>query len=630
MKRLLISILLVAGLWSQVQATTVAIVVKDNTSGATIKADTLLGNVCRDILAWTVHYRDLDSVHTPGWWDSTGYALVIFAGTEVATAGAAFNNATVAADSVAKSNVPMMAIGNQFWNEINLGTGVLDNNISDPWYVVNLGPTHWITKTQHDSIVIWVRQGGATTNYALAYPDSINNRGITPLVIARTYMADTSRYLLGVCEAGASIVNTGDNRGTSNQRRSFYGLFQNQAKAMDSCQFYTLFLRTAAWTAGDTANQGLLNNNCISGTFELHDAWAGGSEPEGPYAVYSSGGIRMGHDYDDKISFLQIDSLTLQRKFRNVYRSIACSTVTLRTKVSSATVQYPTSGDSNWVQYWTFVPSRKRLHVTNFPYGTAPVASNTYPAACYYWARIDTVGGISTGDTILWASLAARDTTADVTLEYTDSSLYSRATFAVDTYFSYRLNPARWTSGLMSYDGSCIDYVARNLHDNQNALQPPGVEVGIYSGNSYASITGLPVISIHFSSSSTTDPMPTIAFLYDSLTMASTVGTNPSTDSYNHNNWVSNGSGGALSCVSVSDDAAWLTTTITGDIGQVPFGITAHIDVTGLAAGYYSALVTVQCDDADNSPATYKVALTLTAPTPAQTVEPRSGYRRDH
>jgi hypothetical protein len=255
------------------------------------------------------------------------------------------------------------------------------------------------------------------------------------------------------------------------------------------------------------------------------------------------------------------------------------------------------------------------------------VASNTYPAANYYWARIDTVGGISAGDTASWSSLAARDTLQDVFMEFTDSSNFNFRTFVNGTDYYYNLNALRWQSGLMSYSGSIIDYVARQLSYNQNGSQPPGVEVGIYSGNTYSSVSDMPSVVVRLSASSTTEPEPSISIDNDSLWFTMVEGaSNPTTQT----NVISNGSGGALTCQSFSDDSAW-TNLITYD-DPAPYTISNSISAGGRPAGTYVSTVTVVCDDASNSPQTYKIVLVITSPptvAPEAATQKRTGYRRD-
>jgi hypothetical protein len=73
---------------------------------------------------------------------------------------------------------------------------------------------------------------------------------------------------------------------------------------------------------------------------------------------------------------------------------------------------------------------------------------------------------------------------------------------------------------------------------------------------------------------------------------------------------VSNAGGGTLS-YTVSDDADWLSESPTSGTG--PGGISVTVSTAGLAAGTYAATIMVDGGDAEGSPATIPVTLTVTA-----------------
>lgn len=611
MKKLLI-VLLVLAAWSSAQATTVAIVVNNNTSRSTIGVDTLLGDNIAATLGYTVHYRDLDSVFTPAAWDAFGYAVVIFPGYEVPGGGAAFTNKTPMADSVAKSNTPMMCMGNDFYNEINLGIGKADTT-ENTGYLINTNSSHWITKVFQDTVIFW--GASAATQYLLREPtDSIHSVQI--LMSDKDYQ--TTGAVVAVAEAGATIINTGDNRNVANQRRVFFGLWQYQSQTPDSCQFYTLLNRCVAWVAGDTANAGILGTACLSGYYEI--AFDGLAERNGTDTtkVYGDWGTwYVGQDHNEKHFYVKPTREAVARKFTNIYRSLTVGSHSIKVYIPTAGIAWDVTPPATWSQSWTLFPIIRRWDIGR----TTGAYSTTRPFANLTYAYKDTAQEPDVD--VAWGGVGASLIGTDVDDVYVDSLTITQAT-TVNQFFTLSLETSYISAKLLQPD-SCFGYASRVLAYSY-AEDDPGVEFRYYSPT-FSTRSVRPVWNFSLSEYSTTLPMPSIAFLYDSLTMASTVGTNPSTDLYNHNNLVSNGSGGALSCVSVSDDAAWLTTTITGT-DQTPFGITAVIDVTGLAAGYYSALVTVQCDDADNSPATFKVALTLTAGAPPPSVPKMSGYIR--
>ncbi len=98
---------------------------------------------------------------------------------------------------------------------------------------------------------------------------------------------------------------------------------------------------------------------------------------------------------------------------------------------------------------------------------------------------------------------------------------------------------------------------------------------------------------------------PTIGFTPGGLAFnATTSGGNPA----NQNIAINNTGTGTLSW-SVTDNAGWLTTTQSGNT------IVASVNKSGLAAGTYSALITVSASGATNTPQTIPVSLTLTSGT---------------
>ncbi|HOX05006.1 MAG TPA: Ig-like domain-containing protein, partial [Planctomycetota bacterium] len=74
-------------------------------------------------------------------------------------------------------------------------------------------------------------------------------------------------------------------------------------------------------------------------------------------------------------------------------------------------------------------------------------------------------------------------------------------------------------------------------------------------------------------------------------------------------------SGGATLNYTISDDVAWLACDpISGDSTGEVDSITVHYDAGALAPGTYNAVITVTSADADNSPRTIAVTLTVTTP----------------
>jgi len=104
-------------------------------------------------------------------------------------------------------------------------------------------------------------------------------------------------------------------------------------------------------------------------------------------------------------------------------------------------------------------------------------------------------------------------------------------------------------------------------------------------------------------------PQPTISMSPTSLSFNATAGgTNPGSKTI----LISNSGTGTLSW-STSDNAGWLTTTQSGN------SVVAAINVAGLTAGTYSAVITVTASGATNTPQNVPVTLTVSAPPPPTT-----------
>jgi hypothetical protein len=72
---------------------------------------------------------------------------------------------------------------------------------------------------------------------------------------------------------------------------------------------------------------------------------------------------------------------------------------------------------------------------------------------------------------------------------------------------------------------------------------------------------------------------------------------------------VTNGGGGTLTNITVSEGADWLVVWVGGS-GNTQRAMN-RVDIAGLPAGIYNATVTVSCSNAANSPQTYTVTLTI-------------------
>lgn len=122
-------------------------------------------------------------------------------------------------------------------------------------------------------------------------------------------------------------------------------------------------------------------------------------------------------------------------------------------------------------------------------------------------------------------------------------------------------------------------------------------------------------VSLSLTQSSTTTP--TIRLSPAALSFSGIAGNaNPAAQLLS----LTNSSGGTLSW-SLSDNAAWLTlSTASGTTTTETDSIAASVNLTGLAAGTYTAAITVLASGATNSPQIIPVSLTVTAASTATPV----------
>src|SRR6185503_9010734 len=105
-------------------------------------------------------------------------------------------------------------------------------------------------------------------------------------------------------------------------------------------------------------------------------------------------------------------------------------------------------------------------------------------------------------------------------------------------------------------------------------------------------------------------PPPALSVSPTSLTFSGTAGgSSPAAKALT----VSNTGGGTLN-FTASDDAPWLSESPAS--GSAPKDLTVAVDTTGVAAGTYTATITIDGGGVSGSPRTVPVTLTLTAPTP--------------
>jgi hypothetical protein len=131
-----------------------------------------------------------------------------------------------------------------------------------------------------------------------------------------------------------------------------------------------------------------------------------------------------------------------------------------------------------------------------------------------------------------------------------------------------------------------------------------GLATGTYNGIVTLYAAGSSTVNVPITFTITAPAaQPTIGMSPTSLAFNATAGgNNPSTQ----NILVTNTGTGTLTWT-VTDNANWLTATQSGN------SVVASINITGLAAGNYSGVITVSASGATNTPQTVPVTLTVAA-----------------
>ena len=569
------------------------VVVEDSTA---VGIDTLLVNSLRNNLSYTVSYFDIDAVgatYNKAYFD-TAADVYILVGSEVS-----LPSLTSQADSITKSTAGVVALGPDFWDETNLGImdATDERSAEGTGYLINIGQSHWITKVFPDTIMCFA----VTSNvmYNMLFPDS--SHSITPLIVDKDFKVDTSRVLMCAADSNTQVFNTtGEVPGSvAPGRRVYLGLWQSLTTTADSCQMYTLFERAVSWAATDTLGQ-TLKRICFSGRVELD--WvsvvenSSGTDSIESYGNYNS---NVGFDWDEKHFFAKANNAAMQRKAGNVYRALDVSSAyfNLRHIATAFDGTEPTT----WTNEFVLRPIIKKWQIEEkncFFSATCPNACWTYawkdtsaePDVDYAWA---TGGARSTSDTraINYDSI----TITEATTEGLWQTIYVEPDTLGGRMLDTTLNHG-WATRMVTYTNS--------NDDGDNG------EMTFYSPNDNNNRT--PRLNIILSTFSTSEPTPTIAidagvYNADSIVFTGVLGQTIASQTVS----VTNSAGGALQCLSISDDVAW--STIIAEETATP--LTFTIGITGQAVGYRSGTVTVACPDASNTPQTLKIVCNITSAT---------------
>lgn len=567
------------------------IVVEDSTN---VGVDSLLTNSLRNNLGYTVSYFDIDAVgatYNKAYFDTAADVYVIV-GSEVA-----LPSLTSQADSITKCTAGVVALGPDFWDETNLGImdATDERSTEATGYVINVGQSHWITKTFPDTIMCF-----AVTSkimYNMLFPDSSHD--IVPLIVDKDYKVDTSRVLMCAADSNTQVFNTtgGVPGSVAPGRRVYLGLWQSLTTTADSCQMYQLFERAVSWAATDTAGE-VMKRFCFSGKYELD--WvsvvenSSGTDSIESYGNYNS---NVGFDFDEKHFFAKVNNGVLQRKVGSIYRAIDASRVYFNLR--HIATSFDGTPPATWTNEFVLRPIIKywQIEEKNCYY------SATCPNACWTYAWKDTSADPDVD--YAWATGGARGT-ADTRAQNYDTLTMTEATTA-GLWHTVDVQPD--TFGVRAMDTlTNFGWATRMVTYTNSDDAGDNGEMTFYSPNDNNNRT--PRLNVVLSTFSTTIPTPTIAIATpqydnDSVVFTGVVGQTIAPQ----NVTITNSAGGALECLSITDDGAWLTLVESGT--NTP--ITLQCVVTGQAAGYTFATVTITCADATNSPQTFKVVRNLTA-----------------
>lgn len=578
---------MVMAVWaSSALAVRAKIVVEDSTN---VGVDTLLTNSLRNNLGYTVSYFDIDAVgatYNKAYFD-TAADVYVLVGSEVA-----LPSLTSQADSITKSTAGVVALGPDFWDEINIGImDASDERSSEATgYLINVGQSHWITKVLPDTVAIT-----AVTNrtyYNMLFPDSSHD--IVPLIVDKDYKVDTSRVLMCAADSNTQVFNTtgGVPGSVAPGRRVYLGLWQSLTTLADSCQMFQLFERAVSWAATDTLGE-VLKRICWSGKYELD--WVSVVESNGATSSYGNYNSNVGWDHNEKHMICKVNNAAMQRKVGNIYRAIDVANAWFYLYYEGTSfTDYGTIPPTTWESGFSLRPLIKYWQVER----KNCFFSATCPNACFTYAWKDTS---ATPDVdYAWTAGGATDTTDSRAIDFDtlvinqDTTTNKRMTLYVqpDTLGGRMLDTTLnygWVSRML-------------LYSNSNEGGDNG-EMTFYAPIDNANRT--PRLNVVLTSFSTTIPTPTITFDADSIVFTGIVGQTIAPQYVT----ISNSAGGALECLSITDDGGWLTLVESGS--NTP--ITLTLAVTGQAAGYTFATVTVGCADASNTPQTLKVVRNLTA-----------------
>lgn len=299
MKRLLISILLVAGIWSQAFAAK-AYVVNSDTVYANLTFDRQWIDLLKNQMGYTVKVITDDSashITTPtAAYD--GYFL-----------SATINGANLSNLDTTASGV--VICDQLLYDDFRVASGQVNPaNYSTPWNLARVDSTHAVTKYMSGNMSFQFSAITATCPY-VGIPSgasvwfTLSNRNWN----GSTGDPNDTSFCYGI-EAGGAMASGAAASGRRAVATLFYGLMNSQTDG-GYCHPYELFGNICGWAWGDEENQYNANYNCYSNDNqttpgpEVAQSWGeyGGLTGTGR-EVYN--GARTGEDFYKGIMFLNL------------------------------------------------------------------------------------------------------------------------------------------------------------------------------------------------------------------------------------------------------------------------------------------------------------------------------------
>lgn len=598
---------------------TCGIIVKDNTSRATVGADTSIGDNILAHFGYAISYLDVDVLAaTPTTYNSAffdTFRIVISVGANVA---APTPTAVNYLDTLNNAYTNWLACCYLNWNEINLGVSSEGTSGRDLGYgyLLNVAHTEFPTSISQDTINAW--NSSYRSWYGLVFPDTCHD--IRPLILAPDRRTDSARIQVCIADSGATVINTGDGRNITKGRRAFWGLWSagiptTAGSAIDSCLLWKPFERLVAWVAEDTTNNAVKLRRCFSGSYEI--VLQHSEKQDSLFCEGSYNGAYVGHDYVEQLTLMRLRDLAVLRSFTHEYRAVWANTLSIREYL--AVIDHGVT--NNWEIAYAYKPIKVPWHVA-LPYPPNAYGcdySETCPFATYKYTYKDTSQHPAVDHT--WNTFGGQGDGTDRYNEYADSIHVRRVDNSEMQWYACKLPIDRFNSTILD-TATALGWMSSVLWMSDNT--PAGAGPELKFSNSNNDPYKRPLLTVLFDSVSTTAPPPIIVVSPTSVTVSGAEGGTIASGLIS----VTNYQGGQMLYSVPQPDSAWLHIEMCMPDGQcwyAPSQFNYSFNYGARPPGSYEDTMRVTCDDASNSPEKIPVHLSITAaetpPTSATTTK---------